>query len=235
MGSRGLAALICLALAVALVAAGCDGGGEPQVGGPEDQALLDRMALTVDDLPPGLQRVAAAYSTNQEAAEGSANPTEELGKLDFWGRRLGYQLDFIRSPGETTDMPVRGLRLALSLYETDQGAGLSFDADVATARAADWRGSNPQLTEIEVTEVERSGIGDGRYWLHITGFETESPTVLFVDDQVVFRVGRVRAYLRVQTAFDGATDRELYMNQVEQWARLASDRIAAALAAGEQS
>jgi len=231
MPSRWWLAPIGMGLIFAVVAVGCRGSGK-EAGGEEDQALLEQVVLTADDLPAGLQRVSATFSTNEQAAEGAPDPEEELSKLESWGRRLGYEVTFLRGAETPPDFPVRGLQIVASLYDTAQGASFSLADDVSVAQSADWPQSYPQLTDVEVEEVGASGIGDQRYWIRVTGFDSLNPTALRVDDQVTFRVGRVRAFLRVDAEFPGATDRTVYSDQVEGWARLLSERIAGVLAAG---
>lgn len=217
-----------IAVAVLAVGVACGGGG----GATEDEArgLLEQMMLKAADLPPGLQRVSARFSTNEEAAAEAANAQQELSKLDSWGRRLGHEVVFLRSPEAPPDLPVRGLQIAVSLYDNDQGPSASLAADIAAARSADLPPSYLDLRDVEAEEMNAGGIGEQRYWIRVSGFDSLSPPALRVDDQVAFRVGPVRAFLRVDAEFPGATDRMVYSNRVEQWARLLSERIAQVLA-----
>ena len=116
----------------------------------------------------------------------------------------------------------------MSLYRTPEGASDSFAEGVRTARDTDWPPLYPGVQELEVAEIERPGIGDEAIWFRISGFDDGE--ALVVDDQVAFRVGSVRSFLRVVTVVDAGTGRDAYLDQVEAWARLVAERIAAASA-----
>lgn len=229
MRSHWLLALACAGLIIGIVAAACGGGGEPK-DDEEAQGLLEQMVLTVEDLPAGLQRVSAAFSTNEELAKGQASPKEEQARIEAWGRRLGYDVAFVPSADTPPDLPVRFVQVAASLYDTPEGAGASFADAVSAARATDWKKTYTALTDVEATEVNRPGVEGERFWMRVSGLESQEPPALLVDDQVVFRVGSVRAYLRVGSVFANGADRTVYMEQVEQWVRLLSQRIADVLA-----
>lgn len=227
MRIRGLLSFISsAALLLALAAAGCGGGG---LSDEEIQTLLEQMVLTGDDLPAGLQRVSAVFTTNEEAAMGGANPDLEMALLEQWGRRLGYEVTFVRTADASPGLPVRGLLMGVSLYDESEGAGRSLAADVSAARASDAEAAYPDREELKVVEIEGRQIGEETFWVRASGFRAGGSGALLADDQVAFRVGPVRAFLRVDSEIAGATDRSVYVNQVEAWARLVRDRINEAL------
>lgn len=217
---------LLLVVSAFAVMAACNGDdGEPV--DEEARGLLEQVVLTTDDLPHGLQRASASFATNKDVAEAQVNPDKELAKLERWGRRLGYDVAFEPSPEIPPDLPIRGVQSTASLYDTNQGASESFADGVSSARAMDWEATYPDLSQLEATEIDRPDIGDAVFWMRASGFQSgEQGELLLVDDQVALRVGRVRAFLRVVTLFRGETDRTVYMDQVEQWARLVSERIA---------
>src|SRR3972149_5784266 len=87
----------CAVLLLASALAACGGSDEPEQSGgtatasPDprspEQALLEQMVLTADDLPAGMPRLNAAFNTNEEAAPGAQGPSAELSRLQAWGRR----------------------------------------------------------------------------------------------------------------------------------------------------
>lgn len=221
--------LVGLVLAVLTVAmqAGC-GDGESL--DEETRELLEQIVIRAEDLPSGLERASAFFSTNEEVAEAQSSSAEELAKLEEWGRRLGYDVSFALAPDPPPDLVIRGLQSTASLYDAEQGASASFAAGVSSARDSDWEARYSGLSELEVTEIERPDIADELLWVRASGFEGEEAGALLVDDQVALRVGRVRAFLRVVMLFEGEVDRSIYMDQVAGWAHLMSGRISEALA-----
>lgn len=224
-----LAGLLAVAV-IGLLAFACDGGGgeggDEADADAEAKALLEQMVLVEQDLSTGLARVSAAYSTNQDVAGAISNSEAELAKLEGWGRRLGYDIQFAPGPGASSALEVQGIQNTVSLYNTARGASDSFGDGVQKARDADWPAIYPDLRELDVTEIDRPDLGDQSVWFRIIGLDSSER--LLVDDQVVFRVGAVRGFLRVVTLFDAGTDRDVYLEQVESWARLVAERIAAA-------
>lgn len=219
---RWLLSFVLLGL-LAVSAVACGGGASQE---ETARGLLERMVLTAEDLPAGVQRVSVSFSRNDEVAQISLNPEAELAKLEEWGRILGYEVAFVPGPDAAPDLPIRFVQVAVSLYESPEGAAASFDDTVSQARDVDWATSYPDLTEAEAGEVDRGDIAEDVYWVRVSGFTSPERSSLMLDDKVVLRVGRVRAFLRVVAEVRGATDRTVYMNRVEHWARLLSERIA---------
>lgn len=224
-----LAGLLAVA-AIGLLAFACDGGGgeggdEADID-PEAKALLEQMVLVEQDLATGLVLVSGAYSTNQDVADAVSNSEAELAKLAGWGRRMGYDIQFAPGPGASSDLEVQGIQNTVSLYNAALGASDSFAEGVRKARDADWPAIYPDLLELDVSEIDRPDLGDESVWFRISGLDSSERLV--VDDQVVFRVGAVRGFLRVVTLFDAGTDRNVYLEQVESWAQIVTERIPAA-------
>lgn len=223
----GIVAVILVAL-LALACGGGDGEGGDANGSeidPEAQALLEKMVLQEDDLPDGLAQLSTSFSTNEDLAGDSE---AELAKLEGWGRRLAYDLQFVPGPDAPIGLEVQGVQNTVSLYRTAQGASDSFADGVMTGRNTDWPAIYPDVREVEAEEIEPPGLGDERVWFHITGLDPSDR--MFVDDQLVLRVGPVRSFLRVVAVFDSEAGRDAHLNQVEAWARLVAGRVAAALA-----
>lgn len=187
--------------------------------------------LTVDDLPAGMQRLNAAFWTNEEAAQGAEDPSAELSRLQTWGRQLGYKVTFLPGPDASANL-VLGVESEVNLYDAAQGSGFSWTDDVTAARSANIPAGYPQLKELQVSEVDPGSVGAERYWLRVSGFPQDNPTSLLVSDQLVFRVQRVKAFLRMDGQFEGETDRTVYQDQVKRWAQLMSERIQQTLAQG---
>ncbi len=231
----------CVVLLLASALAACGGSDAPgQSGGttsasPDsrspEHALLEQMVLSADDLPAGEQRAGAVFSTNEDAAQGADDPAQELSRLQAWGRQLGYTVTFLPGPDASPDL-VLGVESEVNLYDTAQGSGFSFMDDVTTARSANVPAAYPQLKELEVSEVDPGSIGAERYWLRISGFPEDNPTSLLVSDQLVFRLQRVKAFIRMDGQFQGETDRTIYQDRVKRWAQLMSERIQQGLAQG---
>ena len=114
----------------------------------------------------------------------------------------------------------------VSLYQNDSGAAASFADAVVTARATDWQASVGEATDLRVEEVPPLDVADEMLWLRVTGTAlvgdpaAEQP---FVQDVVLFRVGRVRGSVSILT---GAADVALL---VESMVRTQADNMAAGL------
>jgi hypothetical protein len=175
------------------------------------------MVLQETDVPQGLQRAGEDFTTNQELTEsglGGAPPAE---RVEEWGRILGFETDF-----QAAELPagplITGIDTAASLYKTTEGATASFEETAQRARDADWTLVHEDLDEFQQREVQRDLPADGSMWLRLTGLRPRvsgGGHVLVVDDQIIYRVGTVRGYLRVLTSEDGAIDRDLVIQQVE--------------------
>lgn len=228
-------------LCVLLALAACSGGGDSvsstpsttSVGGIATlsglQAQLAAVVLQQAEVPDGLEAAAPAFSTNGDVA----GPNQEaLQKMVEQGRQLGVDIQFIPTDRLDPASPLRGgIQSSASVYTNTLGASDSFQETAVQARANNWEANYPELIDVHVTEVPQK-IGDESIWLRIAGKDCEpspSPGVtpkpcdgtqhrLFVDN-VVFRVGRVRAYLQVSSLFDiDKATPDAYQNEVSEWA-----------------
>lgn len=223
-------ALAAFALALAALAwASCGGGGNGDGDlDPELQALLERMVLAEGDLPAGLERLSVEFSTNEELAEAKGEPEVELEKLERQGRRLGIDVNFLPGQDVPPDFVLRGgIQATVSLYATADGASESFREGVEGVRQSDLAASYPDLQDVAVEELDRQ-IGDESAWFRITGISDAGD--LMIDDQLAFRVGPARSFLRAVSAFDADAGRDAYVEEVAALAEVAAARIEQALA-----
>lgn len=218
---------------MSLLAAGCGifggGGDDDDDGGDRDaqEQLLSAMVLTEDDLPDGLASTGQSFTTNEEAAP---NDPAEVTRLDTWGRQLGLGVDFVLDAQATGPQTFLGVHSDASLYQDAQGCSRSYDYDVDQAKETDWEQSAlPGATDIAVTEMDASQIGEEAYWLRISGVSSDGENLLVID-QVIIREGRVRAFLRADSLFLPDAPRNSGEGQVLFWAQTMSSRIEAALA-----
>ena len=213
--------------ALAFAVSGCGGGDGTNDVDSEFEVLLPKLVLAEADLPTGVSRVSAFFSTNGDIADAALDPEAELVKLVGWGRVLGYDAQFEPGPEAPTDIEVQGVQSTASAYASTRGAVDSFAEAASGARATDWTKRYPGVGDLEAEEVERSGLADEHVWFRISGFD-ESSGRLVIDDQVAFRVGSIRGFLRVVTVFDPSEARDVYEDKIEEWVRLLADRMAAA-------
>ncbi|MEE8345819.1 MAG: hypothetical protein V3S20_00595, partial [Dehalococcoidia bacterium] len=119
--------------------------------------------------------------------------------------------------------PVRGgVQNTVSLYTAQEGARESLREGVVSARQTDWTSRYPDLRDVTADEVDRQ-LGDQSIWFRITGIDDSGEFV--VDDQVAFRVGPARSFLRVVSVFDVGAGKDVYLDEVSGWAGLVVDRI----------
>lgn len=208
-------AVICLTLISATV--GCGGGGSAEISESEAREALPRMVLQEAQLPPGLVRAGEDFTTNEQLAASELGGVPEAAKIEEWGRVLGYETDF-----QAAELPsgplITGINTAVSAYKTPEGASASFEDTAQRARDADWTQFYTDLTDFQQQEVQRDLPTDGTFWLRLSGLRARidgQGNVLVVDDQIAYRVGPVRGFLRVLTSDDGSTDRNLVISQVE--------------------
>ena len=214
--------LLAAALAGALlVTAACNGGGD---GPPKDtEELLRLIVLRLDDLPGGYIEEEGTFSSNEDVALGDE---ERLAELQAQGRLLGFSVDFARGDVSAEDAPFFGVESSASLYESADGASDSFDLAVKEARETDWE-AQLGFGETQTQEVDRS-LADATFWLRVTGLAEigEPPTsVLVIDDHILIRQGRARAFLRVSSAVEGSSDRDALIEEVAKLAELEARRM----------
>jgi hypothetical protein len=214
--------LLAAALAGALFVSGaCNGGGD---GPPKDtKELLRLMVLRLDDLPEGYLEEEDTFSSNEDVALGDE---EKLAELEAQGRLLGFSVDFARGDVSAEDAPFFGVASSASLYESADGASDSFDQAVKEARETDWE-AQLGFGETQTQEIDRS-LADATMWLRVTGVAEigDPPTsVLVMDDYILIRQGRARAFLRVSSAIEGSSDRNALIEEVAKLAELDARRM----------
>ena len=200
-----------------LVAAAACGGGGGEISESEAREALPRMVIQEIQLPEGLERAGEEFTTNEQLTESGVGGAPEAAKIEEWGRVLGYETDF-----QAAELPsgplITGIATAASAYKTPEGATASFEDTAQRARDADWAQFYTDLTEFQEQEVQRDLPADGVFWLRLSGLRARTGGeghVLVVDDQIAYRVGPVRSFLRVLTSEEGATDRNLVVSRVE--------------------
>ena len=223
-----LAAVLLSGLLVVACGGDDDGAGpDPTDNDDADARLLEELALTADQLLPGLEQASTALSTNEDLAEAAVNPEGELGRLKALGRRLGYEVQFAPGQDAPTDLRVSGVQESVSLFEAASGAGQSLADGLAGARSTDWEAMNRDLKGVNVAEFPvPADAGEGG-WFRITGSDRGGNVV--IDDQVAFRVENVRAFLRAVLFLPPGTPVDAHQDQTEGWVVLAAQRIRDAL------
>ena len=223
---RPLIVLLLTAFVAVLAFAACSGGDDTTSSStiPTDnlEARLASTLLTENDAPAGFQRAALSYSTNQDLARSDIDSQAKLAKLDGWGRLLGVDTSFLPLDDLPADVPVRGgIQNSVSVYLNAQGAGQSLQEDIQKARQADWKQSYADLKDVAVVELPRS-VGDESVWFRVTGLDSNG--ALATDDQVVFRAGSARAFLRVLSIFPAGSPTDVFADRVAQWAETVVQR-----------
>lgn len=213
-------------LAACLLATACGGGGDDDKK-DDIRALLQSMALAPAVLPEGLQQASVSVSTNQDVADASLDPEATLAKLEGYGRRLGYDVQFEPGQDAPSTLAVQGMQNTVSLYKTAAGAGEALAEGLSGARATDWPAVNPDQTGVEMEELPLPSEVDEGGWFRISG--TDDSGNLIIDDQIAFRVDTVRGFVRAVTVFPGSEDRDSYRDEVEGWVTTAANRIRDAL------
>ncbi len=231
-----------------IVAAACSGGGdsdEPtptaapsstvcgtpdaasdETANPQDiAAQLAAVVLREGDLPDNLQRSSLIFSTNDELSQGAPDEAAELARLEELGRQLGVEVAFVPLDPGSASSPVRGgIQNSVSAYVAADGAGQSLQQGVAEARQNDWPALYTDLTDVSVEELPRD-VGDDSVWFRVIGRDQGDQVI--VDDQVVFRVGRARVFLRVISSFADRGSADQFAGQVEECAAIVVGRARA--------
>lgn len=219
---------VALALVVCLVAVACSGtdeGDEPTF--EEEGAMLEAMSLQVGDLPPGLQQTESLTTTNEEAA--AIQPDEEgaLRRYDALGRVLAYKAAFLPTSEGLGDT-ILGVEIEVTLYEDSSGASRWFQdrvQDVQEQIDAVQSGGGSGLLELEIEELDLSGITAQSFGLTQSGFVEDDETSLRADHQLLFAVNRVGVFLRADAVVENGTDRTVYAEEVREWMELVVRRI----------
>jgi hypothetical protein len=221
----GLAAIVFASVSLAAVACGDDDDGSADGDRAAQEALLDQMVLTEAEVPDELIELSRAFQTNEESANNSNDPEGVLEQFETWGRQLGLSVAFVVNPQAAGPRTFLGVQSDASLYEDDRGCRLSHQDAVDRAHEADWAAAFQQITETEVSEIDAAGIGDEAYWFRVSGVTVAEPQTLLTIDQVLFRVGRARGFLRVEAEFPADAPRNSGQGQVQLWAEFIAMRM----------
>jgi hypothetical protein len=151
------------------------------------------------------------------------------------GRQLGVDVQFVPTNRLDSASPIKGgIQSSASVYTNVLGATQSYDDTANQARANNWQANYPALRDLRVTTVQET-VGDESLWLRISGVECQSGTTaspppscsdasLVALDNVILRVGRVRAYLQVSSVYAIGGQPEQLQSQILQWAQAVADR-----------
>ena len=131
-------------------------------------------------------------------------------------------------------MPVQGINVSASLYETEEGAGESFADAVKTAEETDWAANYAGLQEFQQERIKAEGIADEIVWLRLSGIQpgTSGPDALVTDDLIFFRIGTERGFLLVRASSTETQDRAHLHSTVESWLRTLVQNVKDALPNG---
>ena len=221
------------AIAAILVLDPFSGGSDDGNGGESSlQKTLRKMVLQPGDVPEGfVSGDDARFITNGDAAADSADPEERKRLLQRWGRLLGYEIAYEPTSETPGDLPVQGVNVSSSLYETEEGAGESFADAVKTAEETDWAANYAGLREFEQERIKSEGLADEIVWLRLSGIQpgTSGPDALVTDDLIFFRIGTERGFLRVLGSTTETEDRTHLHPTVESWLRTLVGNVRAAL------
>jgi len=235
-----------IAVALALVAGtpiagvGCGGGGEegpPATATPVDrpalEAMLNTVALKLEDLPSGFALQQESFTDNEQAAEFDPEGRQAaLARLDGWGRLLGYDATYMTNDplGAFIEGGTAMVTVSLSIFQTPEGAaaGMEWGREIA-ADPGQARGLFPGVIVLEGEPMSFPSIGDETLAASFTGtlrpedaeFEVD---VDFVAHLVAIRRGRATAHI-VVGAIGGATPGQ----EVEDIIRTLDERLAQAL------
>lgn len=227
-GVTALAAIVAIAAILVLdpFSGGSDGNSESSL-----QKTLRQMVLQPGDVPEVLEVGGEAFITNEDVAESSADPEERKALLESWGRLLGYEIAYEPTTETPGDLPVQGVNVSSSLYETEEGAGESFADAVKTAEETDWTANYAGLREFEQELIKAEGLADEIVWLRLSGIQpsTSGPDALVTDDLIFFRLGAERGFLRVLASSKDTQDRAHLHPTVESWLRTLVGNVRAAL------
>jgi hypothetical protein len=194
------------------------------------QSLLEQMVLQAEDVPAELLLVSAITTTNEDLASNHQNPEDELARLEASGRLLGHRVDYV--PDSLPETGLSALSSEARLFQTSDGAIDDFLDDVQELRNANWVPAYPELTDLEVREIERPDLADQVIWIRISGLQDAEEGTLSMEDFVVLRRDRVWAFLRVQSRAEPFAGPDSLLENIAGLANRQIQRIDAALKDG---
>ena len=233
------ALLITLSLPLAL-SLGC-GGDDDAPDSPTSTPTLDPLAaleaqleaalLTLDEVPDGMQPAGLTFTSNEDAASNAVDPRAELLKLNQAGRLLAADQFFSPFGELPEDEPVKGgIQHTVVFYLTAEDAQKATEENIEEAMTADFAGAHAGETDVKVQVLPREA-GDESIWFRVTGITNTGAlnAALIVDDQIIFRSGRVAIFLRVLSSFPAGSADDVFADRVQQWADLAAQKALSAL------
>ena len=236
--------LVAVALAFVaispVVGVGCGGDGEEgpsatsvPVDRPTLEAMLKRVAVTPEDLPPGFALQSEAFSDNEEAAEFDPEGRQAaLARFNEWGRLLGYEASYMTNDplGAFIEGGTALITVNLNMFQTSEGAagGIEWGRELV-ADPSQAASLIPGVIALETDPLSFPSIGDETLSARFTGtlrpqdveFDVD---VDFVAHLVAIRRGRATAHVLVG-AIGGTTPGE----EVEDIIRTLDERLAQAL------
>jgi len=228
-----VAAVVAIVATVAILVLDPFSGGSGDGDGGESslQQALRKMVLQKDDLPAALIKGDESFTSNEQLVAASTNPKEREALLESWGRLLGYEVTYSPGGAGLGDLPVQGVNVSASLYETEKGAGESFADAVTTAEGTDWAANYAGLQEFQQERVKAEGLADEIVWLRLSGIQpaTSGLDLLITDDLIFFRIGTERGFLRVLASSAETQDRAHFHPTVESWLRMLAKNVKDAL------
>ena len=211
-----LLAAVSLGLVFVGLACGGDGGGDQLAVGDR----LRGMVLQSTDVPAGYEATSGTFSTNEEAAQGAADPGARLTTLEGWDRMLGYNVSYEPGAAAPSDTAIVGIETAASLYGSEEGANASFADAVKEARRTDWPAQYPDPSSVTVEEIERPSLAEGAFWLRITvTVDVGDDVTILADDFIIIHFGSVRGFLRILSLSD-STGNDSSLEEVERLAQI---------------
>lgn len=232
--AAGVTALAAIVATVAILVLDPFSGGSSGDGSASESSLqktLRKMVLQPGDVPEGFVSGDEAFITNEDAAESGTDPEARKALLESWGRLLGYEIAYEPTTETPAGLPVQGVNVSSSLYETEEGAGESFADAVKTAEETDWAANYAGLREFQQEQIKAEGLADEIVWLRLSGFQTgaSGADVLVTDDLIFFRIGTERGFLRVLASSTETQDRAHVHPTVESWLRTLVQNVKDAL------
>jgi len=232
--AAGVTALAVIVVAVAILVLDPFSGGSSGDGSASESSLqktLRKMVLQPGDVPEGFVSGDEAFITNEDAAESSTDPEARKALLESWGRLMGYEIAYEPGSADAGDLPVQGVNVSATLFETEEGARESFADAVKTEGETDWAANYAGLREFQQEQIKAEGLADEIVWLRLSGFQTgaSGADVLVTDDLIFFRIGTERGFLLVRANSAEIQDRAHVHPTVESWLRTLAGNVREAL------
>jgi len=229
--AAGVAVLAAIVATVAILALDPFSGGSAGNSESSLQQTLRKMVLQPDDLPKALIKGDESFTTNETLSSTGTDPEARKALLESWGRLMGYEITYEPSSETAGDLPVQGVSVSSSLFETEEGAAESFADALKAAEETDWAANYAGLREFQQERVEAKGLADEIVWLRLSGIQPgpSGPDALVNDDLIFFRIGTERGFLLVRASSTETQDRAHLHSTVESWLRTVVQNVKDAL------